>query len=189
MRLFQKIAQGVDVLPLLHALGQNEALWNQYRLRTKCPDITIMQDIDDIWLRAQAKAKDLEPITENILALQSELECVNFPAFVALPQARIMLLDLVRRVEGCRLGRVMITRLAPGKTIPLHKDSGLYAEYYQRYHITLQNGPGSLFMCDDETVCMAQGEVWWFDSLHDHAVINNSADDRITMIVDIRPLG
>jgi hypothetical protein len=33
---------------------------------------------------------------------------------------------------------------------------------------------------------MAPGEVWWFDNSKMHEVINNSADDRLTMIVDIR---
>jgi hypothetical protein len=33
---------------------------------------------------------------------------------------------------------------------------------------------------------MAPGEAWWFDNAQEHEVINNSADDRIHMIVDIR---
>jgi aspartyl/asparaginyl beta-hydroxylase (cupin superfamily) len=33
---------------------------------------------------------------------------------------------------------------------------------------------------------MAAGEVWWFDNTVEHEVVNNSADDRIVLICDIR---
>jgi len=33
---------------------------------------------------------------------------------------------------------------------------------------------------------LVSGEVWWFDNTQEHEVMNNSADDRIVMIVDIR---
>ena len=87
---------------------------------------------------------------------------------------------------GVRLGRVIITRLPPGKTITPHVDSGSHAEYYDRYHVTLQNNPGSIFRCGNEHVFMATGDIWWLDNSIEHEVINNSVDDRITMIVDIR---
>ena len=33
---------------------------------------------------------------------------------------------------------------------------------------------------------LVEGEVWWFDNARTHEVVNNSAGDRIHMIVDIR---
>jgi hypothetical protein len=33
---------------------------------------------------------------------------------------------------------------------------------------------------------MAPGEIWWFDNSVEHEVINNSAGDRIHLIVDVR---
>jgi hypothetical protein len=33
---------------------------------------------------------------------------------------------------------------------------------------------------------MRTGEVWWFNNAIEHEVVNNSADDRIHLIVDIR---
>jgi hypothetical protein len=92
----------------------------------------------------------------------------------------------MRRVEGEQLGRVLITKLAPGNQITPHEDGGAPATFYDRYHIMLQNGPGSLFHCGDETVTMKAGDVWHFDNTKTHSVINNSRDDRITLIADIR---
>ena len=80
---------------------------------------------------------------------------------------------------------VIITKIAPGDKIYPHADGGAPAEYYERYHVMLQNGPGSVFRAGDETVYMQPGDVWWFDNQQEHEVINNR-DDRITMIVDIR---
>jgi hypothetical protein len=116
----------------------------------------------------------------------AEFEVINYPAWDRLPQARAMIFDLMRRVDGERLGRVMITRLAPGKSILPHADTDAHAAYYERYHIILQNGPGSVFRCGSEGVCMQPGEVWWFDNSVVHEVVNASSDDRLTMIIDIR---
>jgi hypothetical protein len=89
-------------------------------------------------------------------------------------------------VHGERLGRVMINKIAPGGVIYPHADTPEHAEYYSRFHIVLQSQPGVVFRAGDEQVYMATGEVWWFDNKQEHEVINNSADDRIHMIVDIR---
>jgi hypothetical protein len=33
---------------------------------------------------------------------------------------------------------------------------------------------------------MATGDIWWFNNRIEHEVINNSATERIHMVVDIR---
>jgi hypothetical protein len=55
-----------------------------------------------------------------------------------------------------------------------------------RYHVVVRGEPGSLFRCGDETVNMRTGEVWAFNALLEHEVMNNSADDRIHLLVDCR---
>ncbi|MCH7852629.1 MAG: aspartyl/asparaginyl beta-hydroxylase domain-containing protein [Candidatus Marinimicrobia bacterium] len=92
----------------------------------------------------------------------------------------------MRGVQGSRLGRVLITRLAPGKSIAPHADGGAPAEYYERYQVALQSLPGCLFTVGDETVTFNAGDVWHIDNRMTHSVVNNSADDRVVMIVDIR---
>jgi hypothetical protein len=89
-------------------------------------------------------------------------------------------------VEGERLGRVMINKLRPGGAHLPAPDTPVHADYWRRYHIVLHSKPGVVFRCGDEQVYMGTGETWWFNNKLEHEVINNSDDDRIHMIVDIR---
>lgn len=178
MRNFQQLAINVDILPLLHAIQHQPGLWNANDIRTKYPQSPHHQ-ADDIILR-------FNEIPDDISKIVNDKECFNYPALQALPQARVLIFDLMRRVEGEQLGRVLITRLSPGKSILPHKDEGAPAEYYERYHLILQNFPGSVFHCGGESVTMQSGDCWWFNNCEEHSVVNNSRDDRITMIMDIR---
>lgn len=178
MRFFQKIGD-VDILPLLHAIQRQPELWNENNLRTTHPQSPHIQ-AEDIWLR-------FNQVKSNVTDAIDDTVCINYPAWYRLPQARQIIFDLMRRVEGEQLGRCLITKLSPGKQILPHEDGGAPAEWYDRYHVMLQNTPGSIFRCADEAVFMRPGEVWWFDNCKEHEVINNGSDDRITMIVDIRP--
>jgi len=180
MKNFQLIAQGIDVRPLLHSVQHQPVLWNKYSLRTMYPQSPHNQ-AEDIWIRFN----NLNP--ESPLSAIDDKECMNYDGWFALPQARPIIFDLMRIVEAEQLGRVLITKLAPGKEITPHEDGGAPATYYERYHVMLQNNPGSIFRCGEETVTMRAGECWWFDNQKTHSVVNNSVDDRITMIVDIRP--
>ena len=178
MRLFQQIAAGVNVMPLLHALQRKPELWNAEDVRTRYPQSPHHQ-ADDILLRFNAIPDDLTKIVDD-------KECFDYPAMSLLPQCRPLVFDLMRAVEGEQLGRVLITRLAPGKQITPHQDQGAPADFYDRYHIILQNLPGSVFHCGEESVTMRGGDVWWFDNTKVHSVVNNSADDRLTLICDIK---
>jgi hypothetical protein len=183
MRNFLKIAEGVDVVPLLAELARQPELWDQNRLRTTHP-MTPHKQVSDIWLRFNDLAEYEK--TQDAAHVIDEHESIWYPPIHALPAARALIFALMARVHGERLGRVLITRLPPGGKIDPHEDGGSHAAYYERYHIVLQSHPGSIFRAGDETVHMRPGEVWWFDNSKTHEVINESADDRLHLIVDIR---
>lgn len=173
MRYFYRLTSGVVVLPLMDALMRNPRLWNEDDLRTTFEG-TPHVDADDILLRFGEADGD-------------SLEAWDRPALRSLPGAKQMALDVMGLVRGSRLGRVVVTRLEPGAQILPHADvKGKYAGYYSRYHVVLQGLPGSLFTCGDETVNMVTGDVYWFDASAEHSVKNNSADDRVHMLVDVR---
>lgn len=180
MKNFQMLAAQVHVSPVLNAVLRDKSLWNANTLRTS-HELSPHKQVEDIWLRFNKLPKDGEE-----LALLDDHESINYPAWFKLPEAQKLVLDLMQIVRGERLGRVLITSLAPGKSIAAHVDGGSHAEYYDRYHIVLQGLPGSIFRCGEEVVQMLSGEVWWFDNGVEHEVINNSADDRIHIVVDIR---
>lgn len=179
MKHFLKIAENVDVTPLNMALTLHSDLWNTNNLRTVYPDSPHCE-ADDIWLR-------FNPIDRNDpTKVIDAVECINYAPFIILPQARPLVFGLMARVEGERLGRCLITKLKPGKSIRPHCDEGAPATYYERFHIVLKSQPGCVFRAADEQVVMKTGEVWWFDNTQEHEVINNSSDDRIHLICDIK---
>lgn len=180
MRNFHRLVTGIDVTPLLNAVVRQPELWNRDTLRTTHP-LTPHKQVDDIWLRFNVLPN---PGQEH--EVMDEHESVNYPAFAALPEARGLVFSLMSTVQGERLGRVLVTRLAPGARIEPHVDGGSHAAYYDRYHIPLLSAPGCLFRAGEETVHMQAGDCWWFDNSVEHEVVNNSADDRIHLIVDIR---
>lgn len=172
---FFRLAKGVNVAPLLVAVNRQPELWNQNTLRTKHPK-TAHGDVSDIWLMFNEIGNSVE----------NDIIVKPYPAFEKLPQARPILFDLMRLVEGVTLGRVIITKLPTGKRIIPHVDGGAPATYYTRYQVALQSLPGALFTIADETVNFESGDVWMIDNKKEHSVVNNSRDDRIVMIVDIR---
>lgn len=176
MENFYRLAKGVNFSPLLVAISRQPELWNQNTLRTKHPN-TAHGDVSDIWLMFNELGG--ADIVNDIIVKP-------YPAFEKLPQARPFIFDLMRTVEGVTLGRVIITKLASGKKITPHVDGGAPATYYKRYQLVLQSLPGALFTIADETVNFESGDVWLIDNKKEHSVINNSRDDRIVMIVDIR---
>jgi hypothetical protein len=170
---FYRLTAGVNTIAAMNALMLHPEWWNTDRVRTTF-DGTPHGQADDILLRFGKPDGD-------------DLDAADHTEFNLLPGAKDMALDLMRLVRGTRLGRVVITRLRSGARILPHADvMGAYAAYYTRYHVVLQGLPGSLFVCGDETVNMQTGEIWWFNAAQEHSVINNSVDDRIHMLVDVR---
>jgi len=172
---FFRLAKGVNFNPLLVAINRQPELWDRNTLRTKHPN-TAHSEVSDIWLMFNELGEDVA----------NDIIVKPYPAFEKLPQARPLIFDLMRTVEGVTLGRVIITKLPPGKKITPHVDGGAPATYYKRYQMALQSLPGALFTIRDETVQFESGEVWLIDNKKEHSVVNNSRDDRIVMIVDIR---
>lgn len=173
MRYFYRLTQGVMVFPLMDALSRQPELWNEDDVRTTFEG-TPHAAADDILLRFGKADGD-------------DLEAWDRPAIRKLRGAKQTALDIMQLVGGSRLGRVVITRLAPGDRIMPHADvKGAYSSYYTRYHVVLQGMQGSVFTCGDEAVNMLTGEVWWFNAAETHSVVNNSADDRVHLLVDTR---
>lgn len=176
MRNFFKIGE-INPKPLLLSILKQPNLWDSNTIRTSHKG-SAHKDASDILIRFNDLEKSI-----NIL---NDLDNIYYPAFALLPQIRPLIFDLMRFVEGERLGRVVITRLPVGGRILPHKDEGKSAEYYKRYHIFLQNYEGAEFRCGNEIICPNAGDIYWFNNLIEHEIVNNSIDDRITLIIDIK---
>jgi hypothetical protein len=151
-------------------------------------------EVESIMLRFPQKVvfdgpdaeQKLDLYKTNMLPGFDQHESMDYPAYKALPEARGLIMWLMNRVGGERLGRCMINKIKPGGRIFPHADTPVHAEYYSRFHIVLESSPGVDFRAGDEHVHMQVGEVWWFNNKLEHEVVNNSADDRIHLVIDIR---
>ncbi len=184
MRNFHLVSRGHDVTLLHNALMRKKYLWNAEEFRTSYTE-SPSTDVDDIVLRHVSR----ETIKIGPLEAQNDSNVIWWPAAKELPEAKSLVMPLMSYLGAYELMRLFVSRLAPGKTILPHEDNiGEYVNIKDiaRYHIVIQGMPGSMFKSGDEEVCMQTGEVWWFDPKQMHSVVNNSADDRVHLVVDFR---
>jgi hypothetical protein len=188
---FAKIATGFNVLPLQVALKRQPKLFGAINLRKTtyiqnggCEGKSPHLDMQDIWVRYN----DITPYIQrnDYTGMNDEHDSVWYPAYYTLPQIRPLIFDLMRIVEGERLGGIFITKLPPGGKIEKHIDSAWHAEYYDKYFIPIQNAKGATFNFEDGLIAPDLGDVYWFDNSVPHWVENNSNEDRIAMIVTIK---
>ncbi len=115
-----------------------------------------------------------------------QLESVDYPAAAVLaPAIAPMFNELLDRVPHEVIGRAMLVTLQPGGSIDEHIDEGAYADAHDRFHIVLQSDEGNAFTVGGETFHGKPGEAFWFNIKRPHSVVNNSARERIHLIVDL----
>lgn len=186
MKRFKLLAQGVNVDPILAEIDAQPELWNQHDMRTTLTG-TAHADVDDIWLRYNAW-KNFNP--EHPEKFGNRHVPVWYPAAQTLPAIKPHLHAMMAAYQGEMLGGVLITRVPPGKQILPHADRGWHVEYYDKFYLSLRNAPGSHFICEHEgekeTINPRPGELYRFDNRVKHWVVNESDEDRITLIVCIR---
>lgn len=85
---------------------------------------------------------------------------------------------------GGTWGRSRLMGLAPGAQVPRHVDIHYYWRTHLRIHIPVVTNPGVTFTCGGETVHMAPGECWIFDSFQLHEVHNAGTEKRIHLVLD-----
>lgn len=85
---------------------------------------------------------------------------------------------------GSVWGRSRLMGLGPGADVPQHIDIHYYWRTHWRIHIPVITNPGVTFTCGGETVHMAAGECWVFDSFRAHAVHNGGAEQRVHLVLD-----
>lgn len=175
-----------DAEPLRMALQTRPNLWNRYPYRTTFEG-TPFRGMDDILLRYSAPEMHLGETDPH--ALVNDTMLVQYDAWRELPEAHEVIFNLMRRYKAIALGRVIIARLPMGGTIKPHADDyGKYAlrDDGLRFHAVVQAAPGCVFHCGDEVIQTRTGEVWWFNHKQIHSAENNSADDRLHLLIDMQ---
>jgi len=81
-------------------------------------------------------------------------------------------------------GRSRLMGLGPGGDVPQHVDTHYYWRTHWRIHVPIVTNPAVTFSCGPETVHMAAGECWLFDSFRWHKVQNGGDAQRIHLVLD-----
>lgn len=165
----------IDTDAMLKDLEAHPELWNQHRYRTSND---VHKQADDILLRCN----DPDGTADW-------MENVNYPALFLLPACAYAMYTLAYMLRTDRIGRVIITRLAANGEIKSHTDNRIipgFCDYYNRYHIALNDAPACVFYCGDEFYTPKKGQIFQFNNALEHSVINAGESDRLTMIVDLK---
>lgn len=85
---------------------------------------------------------------------------------------------------GAVWGRSRLMGLGAGADVPPHIDSHYYWRTHWRIHIPVITNPEVRFNCGGESVHMAAGECWLFDSFQAHHVRNGGREQRIHLVLD-----
>ena len=93
------------------------------------------------------------------------------------------IMEIMAELDGV-WGRSRLMGLGPGAEVPLHVDSHYYWRTHWRIHIPVITNPAVTFSCGPETVHMAAGECWLFDSFRWHRVRNHGQERRVHLVID-----
>lgn len=170
-----------DVARLAWELEQHPELWNDFDLRTNHPE-SPHRELDDIFVRYNAR----EHFTGDRHAFNEPHDAVWWSSEDALPAVKPIVFDLMRHVEGERLGMVLITRIPAGKQCYPHIDVGWHARHFDKYAVQIASAPGQAFHVETSQLSAAPGECYRFNNSRTHHVVNDSDSDRITLIVCVR---
>ena len=83
------------------------------------------------------------------------------------------------------VARSRLMRLAPGAKVAEHVDFNYHWVSRVRIHVPIITNPAVTFYCGDESVHMAEGESWLFDSWRRHRVLNESNQARTHLVIDL----
>lgn len=183
MRNFLHLAEGLDVLPMMLEIHRQPELWNRNdaRLSKAGPH----WQSDDVWLRYKDETENKR--SGDYSNFGDPHDPVWYPAYYSLPSARTLIFNLMQRVEGERLGGVLLYRLSPGKKILPHTDTGWHVDYYDKFNICLQSNPQAAFIYEDgEALVQRPGDVHRFVNNKPHSVVNDGNDDHVVLTVCIR---
>ena len=84
------------------------------------------------------------------------------------------------------ISRSRLMRLAPGAPVGTHLDARYHWFRRIRIHIPVITNPAVKFTCNEQTVHMAAGEAWTFNSAKPHGVVNPSDQERIHLVIDTK---
>lgn len=189
MSHFTRIAERIEVAPLLAELDANPGLWNERPERRV--GTSPHRETSDVWVRyASAKAIGDPGFSHR------PHESVWWPASRQLPG---LILPIEAVVNGLgfqledvggplKMGGILITRIPPGCQVYPHHDRGTWhAEHYTtKVWVVLRANDQCVNTVEDEAMVWKPGEGWSHDNLLVHSVRNDGESERLVLILCFR---
>jgi quercetin dioxygenase-like cupin family protein len=140
---------------------------------------------DDLWVRYNDWGNYDQ---RGLAAFNLPHESVWYPVTHDIPELQEIVAGVLENLGDVELGGVLITRIPPGGGVAPHRDTGWHAEYYyDKYGVQLQGNDEQSFNFKGYSLSPEPGEVFWFNNQEQHWVHNDSDEDRMTMIICVRP--
>ena len=176
---FTRIAESVDIAPLLEELEAESDMWSADTSRQR--KVRCQRHTRNIFLRAPKKplppgARNANDVHDSRLA----------PAAGKFPIAMAFCERVAAELQA-ELGRATLVALLPKCRVFPHVDAGAYYRVRDRLHLVLKSPQGSPLTAGDETVVMREGELWAFDNKARHFADNPSSEPRVHLIFDVLP--
>jgi hypothetical protein len=162
---------------LLQQIEANPDVWNRHKTRLYGPH----SKVSDVWVRYNAWENFKDRATFN-----GPHESHWYPVISQIPAVVELCHDAMAEVGGKLLGGVLITKIPPHEKVEPHIDGGWHAGYYEKFAIQLKGTPEQKFCFEDAVLSAEVGELYTFDNSKLHWVINDSDEDRMTLIICIR---
>lgn len=181
MNHFRRVPFDFDPNPLLAQIANYPDLWKEITARQEY-DGGAHAETETIFIRWSED--------KSIHAVFNDLVAVDYPALSKLTEIKKLFQGLGQVIKGEVLGRIILVKLKPGGMVLPHVDEGVYADYYERFHLSLQSDRSNYFYVGvpdshGEFICMRPGQSYWFNHKKTHWVYNGSETDRLHLIIDM----
>ena len=179
-KYFRRIAEGLDVEPLLQLLDAKPELWKEIETRQQFTN-SPHKDTETIYVRGALKMSPYYLLWDT--------GSYDYPCMEYLKPALVPLLQPILKQLGVEdLGRVLIVNLKATGQVTRHIDQGTYADHYERFHLVLRSNRHCFLTSGNWVLNLQEGECWWFNNKALHSAENNSTEyDRWHIIFDCVP--
>ena len=128
---FVRIAEGLDVEPLLELLDNKPELWKEIDTRQKTTN-SPHKDTECIYVRG--------PLKMSAYYVLWDTGSYDYPCMEYLKPALVPLMQpILEKLEVKEMGRLLIVNLKPSGHVTKHNDQGTYADHYSRFHLVLKS--------------------------------------------------
>lgn len=109
----------------------------------------------------------------------------KFPAYDKFYPVLKPVLDILRNYYDFRQYAAFIARLAPKSKIEMHYENWNFLSKCHRIHLPLVTNPLVQYIIEDNSYYWKRGNLYEFDNMRKHGVINNSDEYRIHLVINL----